>query len=231
LQSIDWDVSTVCVIDTDPADSLTNNPAGYLESTLQNLPIASATACATPGEVWTGTQCDVPIYGVNGQGAAIVQQTGQNMQGFNGLLGTFAGGSILAGAGVAAGMAGATASLPSVLGNVPASTFAGGAPSFQIAIDDIAVTRVTSTATNISGAWTTTETITSGSQATSILALPPSGGLITATTAGFATSGVIPAGSGYFTGIVAPLFEQIGGGIQIWGAPVVWGVTAALPWH
>jgi RHS repeat-associated protein len=217
--------------DPDPADSLTNNPAGYLESTLQNLPIASATACATPGEVWTGTQCDVPIYGVNGQGAAIVQQTGQNMQGFNGLLGTFAGGSILAGAGVAAGMAGATASLPSVLGNVPASTFAGGAPSFQIAIDDIAVTRVTSTATNISGAWTTTETITSGSQATSILALPPSGGLITATTAGFATSGVIPAGSGYFTGIVAPLFGQIGGGIQIWGAPVVWGVTAALPWH
>lgn len=153
------------------------------------------------------------------------------MQGFNGLAGTFAAGSLVAGATVAAGLATATSSLPSVLGNVPASAFAGGMPSFQIAIEDIAVTRVTPTATNIAGAWTTTATITSGSQATSLLALPPSGGVITSTTAGFITNGVIPAGAGFFTGIAAPLFGQIGGGLQNWGAPVIWGITNSLPWN
>ncbi len=190
--------------------------------------IASSTVCATPGQQFINGMCDVPVY-QSSLITGIFTQVGSNLQGADTLIGMGAASAATFALGAAVTSATATAAT-SIFGDVPASAFAGGSPSLQVAVDDIAVTRVTPTATNVAGAWTTTETITSGSQATSILALPPSGGVVTSTTAGFATSGVIPAGTAYFTGIAAPLFGQIGGGIQIWGAPVLWGATTALPW-
>ena len=191
----------------------------------------TVTGCSSPGQVYTGGPNGTCDQAIGGPYVGALQQVGQNMGGFNGLTGAFVGGSLVAGAAAAAALAaGAAASLPAILGEVPGSTFVGGAPSFQIAIEDLSVVRITPTATNVSGAWTTTETITSGSQATSILALPPSGGGITSTAASFITNGLIPAGSGYFIGTAASLFGQPGGGVQIWGAPAIWGATSRLPW-
>lgn len=192
---------------------------------------ATGTGCLNDGLTYTGGDngsCDNPLPAI---AAAAFQQVGQNMQGFNGLMGSFAGASLVAGAAAGAAMATAAVDVaPSILGQVPGSSFVGGSASFQVAVDDIAVSRVTPTPVNISGPWTTTETITSGSQATSILSLPSSGGSLVTTTASYLTNGVIPAGSGYFVGIASELFGQPGGGVQIWGAPVIWGATSSLPW-
>ena len=183
--------------------------------------IATATACATPGQQFINGMCDVPIY-QSPLVTGIFSQVGTNLQGADALLAAGSASAATFAIGAAVSTLTATAAT-SVLGNVPASAFAGGTPSFQIATDEIVVSRVTSTATDVAGNWTTTEAITSGSQATSVLALPASN------SASFITTATIPAGAGYFTGIAAPLFGQIGGGVQIWGAPVVWGLTRVLP--
>jgi hypothetical protein len=65
---------------------------------------ATGTSCSTANEVYdqqTG-QCDMPIYGFLGQGAAIAQAIGQNGSAMNTAIAAFAGASIVAGAFVAA---------------------------------------------------------------------------------------------------------------------------------
>jgi hypothetical protein len=191
--------------------------------------VATATACATPGQQFLNGMCDVPIY-QSSLVTGIFSQVGTNLQGADALIAAGSASAATFAIGAAVTTLTATAAT-SIFGDVSTSVFAGGSPSLQVAMDDIAVERATSTSVNVSGPWTAPAgTITSGSQATTVLSLPPSGGIITSTTASFLTNGIIPAGTAYFSGIAAPLFGQPGGAQQFWGAPVGWGATTLLPW-
>ena len=70
---------------------------------------ATGTGCSNLNLVWNGSFCDVPI---GGPYVPALQQVGQMMGGFNGMMGAFAGGSVAlgaAGAVVALGSAGTAA--------------------------------------------------------------------------------------------------------------------------
>ncbi|HEV3333839.1 MAG TPA: RHS repeat-associated core domain-containing protein [Bryobacteraceae bacterium] len=134
------------------------------------------------------------------------------------------GGSLIAGTGVAAGLTiggtlgliGAAAPPVSILyGDIQAS-FNFGASVQPTITSTIEGSQVYSTAAPASN-WVTTEVIGSGQQATSILSLPPYN---LATTISSAT---VTPGATIVSGTAAPLFGQLGGGMQIFVQPVAGG--------
>jgi RHS repeat-associated protein len=189
---------------------------GYLNPGAIGIPSVTSTFAPIADPTAALPNGDLPIWGSNGgYGQQILQQSGAGLQGFNGLLGAFAGGSVVAGAAVAGGLtlAGGLEAVSSNAGDAwllpsdVSQTFTNGFATEVTATEDIAVQRVFST--NMTGQYWTTTPITSSSQAADVLALGPWN------TATNLVNGVIPAGATYFIGTVAANQFGSGGAVQI----------------
>jgi hypothetical protein len=140
-----------------------------------------------------------------------------NPQGF---INAFAAAAPIAGLAIAPLMSlGAAAMAPSLLYADYPGSFNFGA-SFQILDNSLSASRVSTAQINEVGKWTTTETITSATQAQQILSLDYLPNQI-----GPAT---IQPGSGVVFGTAAPLYGQPGGGFQMLTSP--FNVNFGQPW-
>ena len=187
----------------------------------------SEEACATAGGTWVYQPIDTDDPNADADSfrfsTTVTEQTGQlsptaqtvaiglerRADASNKGIVLFAGASLVAGAAIAPAIGASATSAPSILIGDVSSSFNFGA-SVQVASTPINAVRVSSgAANNIRGAWSTTEVITSSSQARTLLALPPSN------PAAAIGSVTIESGTTFVSGTAAPLFGQAGGGFQI----------------